>query len=230
LQHRRRSLKILLRGLPLAIRLPRDPPRLLIIPPRLFKNLLGLMHRLLESSRQFFRSLKVAFRNLGFCFGFYDGRFEFVDFHERSREQLPRDKSTIAFPPTNRSRPIHPNPQNVTQSSQTRQPHRSISKFLSSINPICYGFVMATPNAIANSIDRLLDPVSRCIRGDAEKELLNLHADAELQERIDLLADRCNEGLLTAEERGEYETYIRFGNFIAILQAKARLRRSTAPA
>jgi hypothetical protein len=46
-----------------------------------------------------------------------------------------------------------------------------------------------------------------------------------LQARIDNLAERCNEGSLTPAERDEYETYVRFGNFIAILQAKARARR-----
>lgn len=73
--------------------------------------------------------------------------------------------------------------------------------------------------------DRLLEPLSRCIRGDGEQELLNLRADEALQSRIDVLADRCDEGQLTPEERAEYETYVRLGNFIAILQAKARLRQ-----
>ena len=78
-------------------------------------------------------------------------------------------------------------------------------------------------------VDRLLEPLSRCIRGEGELELLNLRADEALQARIDALADRCDEGLLTPEERSEYETYVRFGNFIAILQAKARLRRKQQP-
>jgi hypothetical protein len=39
---------------------------------------------------------------------------------------------------------------------------------------------------------------------------------------MDELAQKCNEGQLTPEEREEYETSIRFGNFIAILQAKSR--------
>jgi hypothetical protein len=87
---------------------------------------------------------------------------------------------------------------------------------------------MRAEKTAVKSIDRLLDPLSRCIRGDAETELLNLRADAELQTRIDVLAQRCDEGLITAEEKEEYETYVRFGNFIGILQAKARSRRSAA--
>jgi hypothetical protein len=35
-------------------------------------------------------------------------------------------------------------------------------------------------------------------------------------------ADKCTEGRLTPEERDEYEAMIRVGNFVAILQAKAR--------
>jgi hypothetical protein len=49
-----------------------------------------------------------------------------------------------------------------------------------------------------------------------------VRADAELQERMDELAEKCNEGQLTPEEREEYETSIRFANYLAILQSKAR--------
>ena len=38
-------------------------------------------------------------------------------------------------------------------------------------------------------------------------------------------ADKCDEGALTPDERAEYETYVHFGNFVAILQMKARLRQ-----
>ena len=79
-------------------------------------------------------------------------------------------------------------------------------------------------------LDRLLEPLSRCIRGDGERELLKLRADEALQARIDELADKCDEGTLTPDERAEYETYVRFGNFVAILQAKARLRQKQSPA
>ena len=79
-------------------------------------------------------------------------------------------------------------------------------------------------------VDRLLEPLSRCIRGDGERELLKLRADETLQGRIDELADKCDEGTLTTDERAEYETYVRFGNFVGILQAKARLRQKQSSA
>jgi hypothetical protein len=56
----------------------------------------------------------------------------------------------------------------------------------------------------------------------APESLLRLRADAEMQGRIEELADKCTEGELTPEERDEYEAMIRVGNFVAILQAKAR--------
>ena len=43
-----------------------------------------------------------------------------------------------------------------------------------------------------------------------------------MQGRIEELADKCTEGGLTPEERDEYDALIRVGNFVAILQAKAR--------
>ena len=71
-------------------------------------------------------------------------------------------------------------------------------------------------------LDRLLDPVGRCLTADAAQRLVDLRADPALQRRVDRLADRANEGELTADEREEYETYISAANLIAILQAKAR--------
>ncbi len=71
-------------------------------------------------------------------------------------------------------------------------------------------------------LDRLLEPVSRCLTQESAERLVRLRADPELQARIDDLADKCNEGDLSAEERSEYETYVHAGGVIAILQAKAR--------
>lgn len=72
------------------------------------------------------------------------------------------------------------------------------------------------------TLDRLLDPVTRCLTPEVARQLVDLRADPELQARVDMLADKCTEGQLSVEEREEYETYVRFSRFIAILQAKAR--------
>ena len=44
-----------------------------------------------------------------------------------------------------------------------------------------------------------------------------------VQERIDALAERANEGTLSANERSEYESLVNAADFISILKLKARL-------
>jgi hypothetical protein len=72
------------------------------------------------------------------------------------------------------------------------------------------------------TLDRLVEPVVRTLTPEVARALIQLRADSQLQGRMDELAEKCNEGQLSLDEREEYETSIRFGNFIAILQAKAR--------
>ena len=79
--------------------------------------------------------------------------------------------------------------------------------------------VIATESDVLN---RLLDSLSACLTPAAAKRVAAFRADATTQARIAELADKCNEGELTARERIEYEAYIRAIDFISILQAKAR--------
>lgn len=72
------------------------------------------------------------------------------------------------------------------------------------------------------TLDRLVEPVARTLTPEVARANLELRADPELQSRMDDLAEKCNEGRLTPDEKDEYETNIRFGIFLAILQAKAR--------
>lgn len=71
-------------------------------------------------------------------------------------------------------------------------------------------------------MDRLLEPVGRSITPDLARELVALRADPVLQGHIDALAEKCNEGTLTAEERAEYEGIVGAIHLIGILQRKAR--------
>jgi hypothetical protein len=72
-------------------------------------------------------------------------------------------------------------------------------------------------------LDRLLDPLLRCLTPESARAVVALRADAAAQARIAELADKCSEGLLTLAERREYEVYVQVGDMISILQAKARL-------
>jgi hypothetical protein len=75
---------------------------------------------------------------------------------------------------------------------------------------------------IDDILDRLLDPVGRALSPDAARKVVSLRADAEAQARIDELADRCNEGTLSPEERDEYASLVALASAIALLQNKAR--------
>ena len=67
----------------------------------------------------------------------------------------------------------------------------------------------------------MLEPVTQCFTAEVARRLLDLQPDPALQIRIDELADRANEGVLSAEEKTEYEDYIEAVDLIAILQSKA---------
>jgi hypothetical protein len=72
-------------------------------------------------------------------------------------------------------------------------------------------------------LDRLLDPVGQLLTPEVAQRLVDYRFDAKAQAHIDKLARKCNDGRLTDVERREYETYVHAIDFIAILQAKARL-------
>ena len=85
--------------------------------------------------------------------------------------------------------------------------------------------ILITMTKIANGrvLERLLEPVSSALNEDAARKLIGLKADRQARARVAELAEKCNEGELTPEERQEYESYVMAGEFIAILQAKARI-------
>lgn len=85
-----------------------------------------------------------------------------------------------------------------------------------------------TTGEIVDVLDRMLDPVSRCFSLEGARELVALRADPIATARMEELADKCNEGTLTDQERTEYEACVHAGSLISILQAKARLRLKQA--
>jgi hypothetical protein len=74
----------------------------------------------------------------------------------------------------------------------------------------------------AVGLAKMLDPVVECFTPEVAKRIAELHADPEIQARIEELAEKCNEGTLTPEETAEYDGYIRVMDVVAVLQKKAR--------
>jgi hypothetical protein len=87
------------------------------------------------------------------------------------------------------------------------------------------------PTNSSNAVlDRALGAVGECLDRESAEAILRLRADAEMQGRIEALADKSSENSLSPEERDEYETLISVGNFVSILQAKARRLLATGRA
>jgi hypothetical protein len=72
------------------------------------------------------------------------------------------------------------------------------------------------------AFNRGTDAILRFIAVDQAREIVEFPRNAELQQRIDQLAELANEGKLTAEERAEYEGYVHAKKLVAIFLAKAR--------
>jgi hypothetical protein len=77
-------------------------------------------------------------------------------------------------------------------------------------------------SSVAINLDRLLEPLVGCFPPDVAAKVADLRVDETMQGRIDYLADRANEGLLSDAEREEYAGYLHAIDVIAVLQAKAR--------
>ena len=75
---------------------------------------------------------------------------------------------------------------------------------------------------MTTALDGLLDPLSRCLDTESARRVTELRIDPAVQVRIDTLAERANNGLLSDEERTEYEAFINLGDIISILKLKAR--------
>ena len=79
------------------------------------------------------------------------------------------------------------------------------------------------------AFQRGIEPLIELLIDGKEDVVLSFKPDPALVERIEQLASRCTEGELTAEEREEYEGYVRANTFLGILYGKAeRMRHAVA--
>jgi len=73
----------------------------------------------------------------------------------------------------------------------------------------------------AGVLDGLLDPLSRCLDASSARRVAEFRIAESVQERVDALAERANEGLLSDDDRAEYEALVNASDFIVILKLKA---------
>jgi hypothetical protein len=74
----------------------------------------------------------------------------------------------------------------------------------------------------STTLERMVDPVSRCLTPEVARQIVALRADPVLEQRVAELARKAENGRLNEVEHEEYESYIRASKFISILQSKAR--------
>jgi hypothetical protein len=74
----------------------------------------------------------------------------------------------------------------------------------------------------AGMLDGLLEPLSRCLDTESARRVAEFRVAPQVEERVALLAARANEGLLTDDERSEYEAIVNAADFIAILKLKSQ--------
>lgn len=75
---------------------------------------------------------------------------------------------------------------------------------------------------LATPLDGLFEPFSRCLDAESAQRVAEFRVDPAVQARIDILAERANNGALTDDERAEYEAFVNAADFIAILKLKAK--------
>jgi uncharacterized protein YnzC (UPF0291/DUF896 family) len=78
-------------------------------------------------------------------------------------------------------------------------------------------------NSIDTAIlDGLLEPLSRCLDAESARRIAEFHIAPEVQARVNVLAEQANDGVLTDEEKTEYEAFINAADFISVLKLKAQ--------
>src|ERR1017187_7159990 len=102
------------------------------------------------------------------------------------------------------------------------QQHVVVDGLRSRTSPIGGNLVVLYSMSASAALDGLLDPLGRCLDAESARRLVELSVSPPVQQRIDTLAERANEGLLTSDESVEYEALVNAADFISILKLKAR--------
>ena len=67
-----------------------------------------------------------------------------------------------------------------------------------------------------------MDSLGQCLTPEVAEKIAAIRTPEAFQARLDLLAERSTDGLLTFEEKQEQETYVHLIGFISHLQVKSR--------
>lgn len=76
--------------------------------------------------------------------------------------------------------------------------------------------------------DSLLESAARCLDAESVRALSELQLGEAARSRLDVLAQKANEGQLSTEETREYDRFIELGDIIATLRLKAERQLKSA--
>lgn len=74
----------------------------------------------------------------------------------------------------------------------------------------------------STALNQMLEPLSKTLSIEAAEAITALKVSPALDARIQDLAVRSNEGLLTEQEQAEYRSYVLGAEVLALLKLKAR--------
>jgi hypothetical protein len=69
--------------------------------------------------------------------------------------------------------------------------------------------------------DSLLESAARCLDSRSVRALASLELQDKAKQRLDVLAEKANEGQLSPQETREYDRFIEVGDILATLRLKA---------
>lgn len=80
----------------------------------------------------------------------------------------------------------------------------------------------------ANSMQRFLEQFTETLSPELADRFVSTPSNPEFQTRIDELAGKANEGILSEDERREYTTYIEAMDMMALLKSRVLLKQKRA--
>lgn len=85
------------------------------------------------------------------------------------------------------------------------------------------GSQLLSPNREGAIWARLIRAQMEELSSDAAEFLLSIDFEERDRQTMLELAERSEAGILIAEEQAEFDSYLHIGNFLAVMQSKARL-------
>lgn len=83
---------------------------------------------------------------------------------------------------------------------------------------------MKRTSPAASISNEMLDMAAECFNGATLEAMARMRLSRKQATRVDRLAAKANEGLLTASERAEYASYVKTSELLGVLQLRARVR------